>query len=103
MNIAGFIVRPMYWLAGKILSIWARPGAQPELPQELLADQGTVICYVLEAGGLADTLVLEQVCASHGLPSPTEAFEFCDLHERRRLVVLRHMEGFIFRRPSKSS
>ena len=102
MNIAGFIVRPMYWLAGKILSIWARPGAQPEPPQELLAGQDAIVCYVLETGGLADTLVLEQVCASHGLPSPTESFEYCGTREPKRVVVLRHMEGFIFRRPSKT-
>ena len=102
MGIAEFIVRPLYWLAGKVFSIWARTGAQPEPPPELLADQDAAICYVLETGGLADTLVLERVCESHGLPSPTESLHFCDQHESSRVVVLRHMEGFIFRRPSKA-
>jgi glycerol-3-phosphate O-acyltransferase len=102
MNIVALIVRPFYWLAGKILSIWTRPGIRPESPVELLADSDAEVCYVLETGGLADTLVLEHACKAHGLPSPTEPFHFCDQSESRRMVVLRYMEGFFFRRPSKT-
>ncbi len=36
MNIAGVIFRPLYWLAGKVFSFWARPVIQPELPVELI-------------------------------------------------------------------
>ena len=102
MNMAGFIVRPLYWLAGKILSFWVRPAIHPESPAELFAGRDAEVCYVLETGGLADTLVLEHACATHGLPSPTGSFQFCDLRESSRVIVLRHMEGFIFRRPSKT-
>jgi len=102
MNIAGFIFHPLYWLAGKILSIWVRPAIHPESPAELFADRNSEVCYVLETGGLADTLVLEHACAKHGLPSPTESFQFCDLRESSRVIVLRRKEGFVFRRPSKT-
>jgi glycerol-3-phosphate O-acyltransferase len=102
MNIAGMIVRPLYWLAGKILSIWTRPAVQPESPAELLSERDAVVCYVLETGGLADTLALERVCAENGLPSPTESFHFCGQRESHRMVVSRHMEGIVFKHPSKT-
>ena len=99
MTFAGVLVRPLYWLAGKIFSIWARPAIQPEVPAELISDGDAAVCYVLETGGLADTLALERACALHGLPSPSESFECCGLRENRRVIILRRMEGF-FRRPS---
>ncbi len=102
MNIAGFIFRPIYWLAGKVFSIWARPAIQPEAPADYITDSGAEVCYVLESGGLADVLALERACAKHGMPSPTEAFEFCGNREYRRFVVLRRVEGFFFRRPRKT-
>ncbi|MDJ0794514.1 MAG: glycerol-3-phosphate 1-O-acyltransferase PlsB [Woeseiaceae bacterium] len=102
MNIAGFIFRPLYWLAGKVFSIWARPAIQPEAPAEYITDTEAEVCYVLESGGLADVLALERACAKHGMPSPTEAFEFCGNREYRRFVVLRRVEGFFFRRPRKT-
>jgi glycerol-3-phosphate O-acyltransferase len=100
MNIAGLIVRPLYWLAGKLFAIWARPAIQPESPAELITDDSAAVCYVLESGGLADLLALERACARHGLPSPNESFEFCGKHFARRFVVLRPLNGFIIRRPS---
>ncbi len=102
MNIAGFILRPLYWLAGKVFSIWARPAIQPETPSEYITDTNAEVCYVLESGGLADVLALERACAMHGMPSPTEAIDFCGIRERRRFVVLRRMQGFFFRRPRKT-
>ncbi|MDJ0710427.1 MAG: glycerol-3-phosphate 1-O-acyltransferase PlsB [Woeseiaceae bacterium] len=102
MNIAGFILRPLYWLAGKVFSIWARPAIQPDSPAEYVTDSDAEVCYVLESGGLADVLALERACALHGLPSPTEAFEFCGNREYRRFVVLRRMQGFFLRRPRKT-
>ncbi len=101
MNIAGLFSRPLYWLAGKVFSIWARPAVQPEVPVELLTDPKAKVCYVLETGGLADVLALEQAAAKHGMPSPTDAFEFCGEREYRSFVVLRRMKGFWFRRPRK--
>ncbi|MDJ0750858.1 MAG: glycerol-3-phosphate 1-O-acyltransferase PlsB [Woeseiaceae bacterium] len=102
MDVAGFIFRPLYWLAGKVFSIWARPAIQPETPVEFITDAEAEVCYVLESGGLADVLALERACALHGMPSPTESFEFCGNREYRRFVVLRRKEGIFFRRPRKA-
>jgi glycerol-3-phosphate O-acyltransferase len=99
MNFAVLLFRPLYWLAGKLFAVWARPAVQPETPAELITDSGAAICYVLESGGLADLLALERTCALHGLPSPTESFEFCGKRFSRRFVVLRPLTGFLFRRP----
>ena len=102
MNIAGFIFRPLYWLAGKVFSVWARPAIQPDVPAELIADSDAKVCYVLETGGLADLLALERAAAQHGMPSPTESFEFCGNREYKRFVVLRRMRGFWYTRPRKT-
>ncbi len=103
MNLAGLIFRPLYWSAGKVFSIWARPAIQPEAPGELVTDAGAAVCYVLETGGLADVLALEKACATHGLPSPTESFEFCGVRESNRFVVMRRLTGFWNRHPSATS
>ena len=100
MSIAGRIARPLYWLAGKIFSIWARPAIQPESPAELFTDSGAAICYVLETGGLADLLALERACKLHNLPSPTAPLDFGGIHESRRVVALRVLEGQFIRRLS---
>ena len=102
MDVAGFFFRPLYWLAGKVFSIWARPAIQPETPAEYITDAEAEVCYVLESGGLADVLALERACALHGMPSPTESFDFCGNREYRRFVVLRRKEGFFVRRPRKT-
>ena len=100
MSIVGFILRPLYWVSGKVFSIWARPAIQPEMPTDYITDSNAAVCYVLETGGLADVLALEHACAKNGMPSPTESFEFCGAHESKRLVVLRRLNGFWARRPS---
>ncbi|NOX68473.1 MAG: glycerol-3-phosphate 1-O-acyltransferase PlsB [Gammaproteobacteria bacterium] len=99
MNIASLLFRPLYWFAGRIFSTWARPAVQPEKPAELLSDPGVPVCYVLETGGLADTLALERVCRLHGLPLPTESLSFSGIREGARVIILRRMSGFVFRRP----
>ena len=100
MNIAGLLFRPWYWLAGKVFATWARPVVQPEDPADLLAGTDAPVCFVLETGGLADTLALERLCKIHGLPSPTESLQFGDKSERTRIVVLRRKRGLIFRHAS---
>lgn len=102
MSIRGVISRPLYWVARKVFSIWARPAVQPDTPAELIDRPGAAICYVMETGGLADVLLLEQTCAKFGLPSPTEAIEYCGIREPRRLVVMRRMHGIVVRRPAKN-
>ncbi|MDH3338734.1 MAG: glycerol-3-phosphate 1-O-acyltransferase PlsB [Gammaproteobacteria bacterium] len=98
MDISGFILRPLYWLAGKLFAVWARPAIQPESPAELIADGTAAVCYVLETGGLADLLALERACDRHGMPSPSKPLEFCGRRFSRSFVVLRPMSGFLFRR-----
>jgi glycerol-3-phosphate O-acyltransferase len=94
--------RPLYWLAGKLFAVWARPTVQPEAPAELITDGDAAICYVLETGGLADVLALERACAKNGLPSPSESFYFGGQRISKRFVVLRPLSGIFFRRPSAS-
>jgi glycerol-3-phosphate O-acyltransferase len=101
MNIAGFIFRPIYWSARKVSSIWTRPAILPEAPLALVSDPNATICYILETGGLADVLALENACAASGLPSPTDSFEYCGKHESNRFVVMRRVTGFWSRRTSK--
>ncbi|MGB5256101.1 MAG: glycerol-3-phosphate 1-O-acyltransferase PlsB [Woeseiaceae bacterium] len=102
MNIAAVTIRPLYLLAGKIFSLWARPVVQPDVPSELVTDPDAAVCYVLETGGLVDLLALEKACATHGLPSPTSRFEFCGVQDNKRVIVLRRMRGLFVRRPRKT-
>ena len=98
MNVAGLIFRPLYWIAGKAFATWARPVVQPDDPAKYLTGEEAEVCYVLETGGLADTLALERICKMHGMPSPYSSLSFGGIHENRRLIVLRRMGGFMFRR-----
>ena len=102
MKIVGVIFRPLYWFAGRVFSIWARPTIQPEFPAEYITERNAEVCYVLETGGLADVLALEQACAKQNMPPPNESFEFCGVREPRRIVIMRRLEGFWVRRPSTS-
>jgi glycerol-3-phosphate O-acyltransferase len=102
LDFAFLIFRPLYWLAGKLFAVWARPSVQPEAPAELITDGDAAICYVLETGGLADVLALERACAKNGLPPPSESFYFGGQRFSRRFVVLRPLSGIFFRRPSAS-
>jgi glycerol-3-phosphate O-acyltransferase len=94
-----FIVRPLYWLAGKIFSVWARPAIQPEYPFEFLTDKNAAVCYVLESGGLSDLLALERACEKHGMPSPSRTLDYSGKRFSRSYVVLRPLKGIVFRRP----
>lgn len=100
MSITRTLLRPAYLLTGKIFGLWARPTVQPDVPAELLADADGAVCYVLESGGLADMLALEQACRKHGLPSPSAPLEFAGLREGSSTVVLRRRRGFLIQRPS---
>ena len=100
MNFARVIFRPLYWLAGKVFGLWARPEIRPEAPAELIAGSDAAVIYVLESGGLADLLALERACQRHGMPSPNESFEFCGKRYSHRFVVLRPLAGLFFRRRS---
>ncbi len=100
MSAARIIVGPWYWLAGKVFATWARPAVQPEQPVELLSDSDAAVCYVLETGGLADTLALEWACKKHGMPSPMQPLQINGRRESHRIVVMRRTTGLLFRRPA---
>lgn len=102
MSAARLFVRPWYWMAGKVFGMWARPAVQPDQPAELLARCHGAVCYVLESGGLADTLALERACMTYGLPAPSETLRFAGAREPS-LVVLRRMQGFVLRRRSSTN
>ena len=57
------------------VSIWARPHVLPEDLRARFAQRERPICYVLNEFGVADLVVLEKVCAAHGLPSPLQALK----------------------------
>ena len=101
MRSGQIILRPLYWLAGKIFGIWARPAIVPESPAELFPDTGTPVCYVFESGGLADTLAFERLARKHGLISPTAPLAFGSAREPNRIVVMRRKRGLVFRRPRR--
>lgn len=86
-----------------MFSVWARPAIRPESPADYITDSAAAVCYVLETGGLADVLALERACAQNGMPSPTEAFEFCGVREAKRFIVMRRNKGFWVRRPSTTA
>ncbi len=98
--IRALIARPLYWLAGKLFAVWARPMIQPDAPPDLVTDPAAAVCYVLESGGLADLLALEQASGRTGMPSPTAPLQYGGLREARSVVVLRKTRGVFVRRPS---
>lgn len=100
MDLGRILTRPFYWLAEKLLAIWARPAIVPDSPAELFPDRGVPVCYVFENGGLADTLALERLARIHGLVSPTEPLDFAGQSESNRIIVLRRKRGFFVRRAS---
>ncbi len=93
------VAGPLYFLAGRIFGLWARPTIQPDHPRSLIEDPEVEICYVLETGGLADRLALERAARKHGLPSPSSSLECCGIRERARVITLRRTQGWLVQRP----
>ena len=102
MSAGSLLFRPWAWLLGRVFATWARPVVQPAEPAALLAESDAAVCYVLETGGLADTLALDNACRKYGLPPPRETLQIAGVTEPR-LVVLRRMRGFVVRRRQKGS
>ncbi len=102
MSAGNLLFRPWQRLAARIFATWARPAIQPADPPALLCDAKGPVCYVLETGGLADTLALDNACRKFGLPSPREPLEI-DGVRQPSLLVLRRMQGWILRRREKGS
>jgi len=53
--------------------LWARPHVLPEDLSRRYAQHARPICYVLDSNAIADIVVLERVCRTHGLPEPMQA------------------------------
>ncbi|HTE43120.1 MAG TPA: glycerol-3-phosphate 1-O-acyltransferase PlsB [Steroidobacteraceae bacterium] len=75
----------------KLISLWARPRVLPEDAQTRLPAVSHVLVYVIETRGIADKVVVEQVCEKlnlprrHGALAGAKAGEFPLLYlERRR-------------------
>jgi glycerol-3-phosphate O-acyltransferase len=60
----------MNWLLRRLLALWVRFRVRPENAAELLRDLPHPVCYVLERRSGSDLAVLQQACASLGLPRP---------------------------------
>ncbi|MBT8077880.1 MAG: glycerol-3-phosphate 1-O-acyltransferase PlsB [Gammaproteobacteria bacterium] len=98
MNFLRLLLRPWYWLASRVFALWARPVVHPDDPAALLTDPQRPVCYVLETGGLADTLALERICRLNDMPSPIRSLSFGELREAHRLVVMRRTHGLLMQR-----
>ena len=83
------------------MSLWVRPRVLPEDPATAIEGPTERLCYVLETGGLADRLLLDQVCKSNGLPPPSENLTYGAQSESQRVLVLRRKRGFILRNRGK--
>ena len=57
------------------VSMWARPHVLPEDLRARFAQRERPVCYVLNEAAAADLVVLEKVCAAHGLPAPSQALK----------------------------
>lgn len=68
-------VRVGLLLLRRPISLWARPHVLPEDLRRRFAMHERPLCYVLEMHSVADIIVLETVCAAHGLPEPLQAFK----------------------------
>ena len=103
MNPARILFRPLYWLAGKIFSIWAqaRPSSRT-CPRD--ADHRSLARRFATCSRRAasqTTLALERACKiSTVCRRPPSLSASRAKREGRRVVVMRRMEGIVFRRPS---
>jgi glycerol-3-phosphate O-acyltransferase len=63
-----------FWLSllRRPISLWARPHVLPEDLRRRFGQPQRPICYILEMHSVADVVVLEKVCAAHGLPEPLQ-------------------------------
>ncbi len=101
MIIPGFLRRPLIRLLARITRLWIRPAVLPDDPAALMSVPGGRICYVLEYGGLADRLALEQVCMRRELPAPGDGLVYGGQEESSAVIVLRAYRGLFFRRQRK--
>ena len=80
--------RRPWWakLLGRLLAPWIALKIEPQAPAQFVA--GGPLCYVLEAYGLSNALILERACAEAGLPSPLLPLPGDPLGRKRAYVAL---------------
>jgi len=88
------------WLLRKVQFLWVRTKVLPDGARPKGLDTDRPICYVLERSGLADLLVLEQVCIDNGLPRPSAGLRVSTLSEPLAAFAVRELSGLIIRRPT---
>ncbi|MBA3562504.1 MAG: glycerol-3-phosphate 1-O-acyltransferase PlsB [Gammaproteobacteria bacterium] len=88
-------------LARALTAACVRPTVQPADYDPARIDAGLPLFYVLENSGLADRQALELLCRQRGMPGPNRAVRAPGLNERRAVLYLRHLQGMVFRRPSR--
>ncbi len=98
MVVSRFVGQPWIWLAARVSRLWIRPAVLPAEPLSLIEKPGSRVCYVLEYGGLADRLALEQACQQSTLPLAGQGVVFAGQEESAALVILRPKKGLVFRR-----
>jgi len=67
--------RVLLALLRRPIALWAQPHVLPEDLRARFGQRARPVCYVLEMHGVADLVVLEKVCAAHGLPPPSQALK----------------------------
>ncbi len=69
-SVPGVAALSRLWLSflRKIIALWTRPRVLPEDIAQTLSQSGRPTCYVLETRGVADMVVLQQVCIAQNLP-----------------------------------
>ena len=87
--------RTLFWLAGRVLSLWVRPTALPVDEAEQLRGRGRRVLYVLERRSLTDLLALAIVCRRIGLPSPLRAFKLGSVREAHPVIALERARGWL--------
>jgi len=78
----------------KFVSLWVRPRVLPEEVIGQLAAGGPAVCYVFEARAPVDTVVLEQICRSRGLPPPLDPLPVSGPFPRS-LIALQRRTGLL--------
>lgn len=96
LGLDGVALRLLRW----ILFLWVRTKVLPEGVRPKGFDPDKPVCYVLEQSGVADLLVLEQVCIENGLQPPTDGLHAATLDEPFAAFALRELTGVIVRRPT---
>ncbi|MBS0432393.1 MAG: glycerol-3-phosphate 1-O-acyltransferase PlsB [Proteobacteria bacterium] len=83
-------------LLGRLLAPWVKIKRDPAEPLSLL-DAGGDVVYVIERGGLSDSLILERACREAGMPDPFKPMPGGG-RRRRSMFALSRRDGSLYGR-----